>query len=56
MKLCSVCPLLSLLYSADVDNDNSDDDDDDDEDVNDSDDDGGDLIMMIGFAFVAIYI
>ena len=49
LSLCSVCPLLSLLHSADVDNDNGndDDDDDDDKDVNDSDDDGdGDMIMM----------
>ena len=49
LNLCSVCPLLSLLHSADVDNDNGndDDDDDDDKDVNDSDDDGdGDMIMM----------
>ena len=51
LNLCSVCPLLSLLHSADVDNDNGndddDDDDDDDKDVNDSDDDGdSDMFMM----------
>ena len=45
LNLCSVCPLLSLLHSGDVDND--DDDDDDDEDVNDSDGDShGDMMMM----------
>ena len=44
LNLCSVCPLLSLLHSGDVDND---DDDDDDEDVNDSDGDShGDMMMM----------
>ena len=46
LNLCSVCPLLSLLHSGDVDNDD-DDDDDDDEDVNDSDGDShGDMMMM----------
>ena len=45
LNLCSVCPLLSLLHSGDVDND--DDDDDDDEDVNHSDGDShGDMMMM----------
>ena len=47
LNLCSVCPLLSLLHSAVVDNDDGDGGDDDDEDVNDSDDDGhGDMMMM----------
>ena len=48
LNLCSVCPLLSLLHSGDVDNDDDDDDDDDDvEDVNDSDGDShGDMMMM----------
>ena len=52
LNLCSVCPLLSPLHSADVDNDNGDDDDDDDDDkdVNDRDDDGdSDMIMMTIF-------
>ena len=47
LNLCSVCPLLSLLHSGDVDNDDGDGGDDDDEDVNHSDDDGhGDMMMM----------
>ena len=46
LNLCSVCPLLSLLHSAVVDDD-ADDDDDDDDDVNDSDGDShGDMMMM----------
>ena len=46
LNLCSVCPLLSLLHSGDVDND--DDDDDDDEDVNHSDGDShGDMMMTM---------
>ena len=44
LNLCSVCPLLSLLHSAVVDNDDG---DDDDEDVNHSDGDShGDMMMM----------
>ena len=42
LNLCSACPLLSLLHSADIDND------DDDQDVNDSDGDShGDMMMMM---------
>ena len=47
LNLCSVCPLLSLLHSGDVDNDDDDDDDDDDEHVNDSDGGShGDMMVM----------
>ena len=47
LNLCSVCPLLSLLHSGDVDNDDDDGGDDDDGDVNNIDGDShGDMMMM----------